>query len=103
MKTFKAIFGNHLIKPDKDIIASSKEYTFNTPNDIKPGDVIESPRYKNKFLHVTEVLDKSYSHVNIKTGELSLTPIQEPEPGPNFPITEIIILDKNQTSGRLVL
>ena len=57
---------NGLPKEEK---AKMRKYSFNTEEDLKVGDVVESGSY-NKPLTVAEVLDEVYGYYNVKTGEL---------------------------------
>lgn len=61
MKTFRATFEG-----------SPKEYSFNTNNDIKVGDEIQTNEYKAKIT-ITEVLEESFKYFNFKTKELTNT------------------------------
>lgn len=65
MKTIFVIFTKEL-NPN---VNKFKKYTFNTSDEVKVGDIIASPNYETP-IYVSDVLDKSYSYVNLSTGEL---------------------------------
>ncbi len=69
MKTIKGVFTNNIIE-DQDILDSRRKYTFNVTDDnVKVGDMIQSPHYR-QLIQVTEISeDPIVDHVSAETGE----------------------------------
>lgn len=68
MKTVLVIYSNHRLP--LTTIGNRKKYAFNTEDDLKPGDMLNTTAYDTK-LQVVKVLDKSFKYYNEATGELS--------------------------------
>ena len=68
MKTVLVVFTNSRLSDTSKM----KRYTFNTSEDLKKGDLIESSTYDTK-MQIVEVLKEKFNYVNTKTGDLTTT------------------------------
>lgn len=68
MKTFKAVFTKEMVPVSE--AESMKQYTFNTEDEINFSQYFYSEEYK-KHLQITFIYGEPYTHVNVKTGEVS--------------------------------
>lgn len=71
MKTFFVIYAAEYVS-DKEIKAAykAKRYAFNTEDDVKVGDRLNSSSYSTEMT-VVEVLDTNYKYYNLSSGDLS--------------------------------
>ena len=65
MKTIKGIYTQQRIADD-DFARNEQQYTFNTEENIKVGDMIQTNEYRNK-IQVTEILSEVFVFLNTKT------------------------------------
>ena len=69
MKTILCVYTNTKITSSKEL-GKLKRYSFNTPDDLKEGDLIETKEYSTN-LQIVKVLDKAFKYFNGSTGQLS--------------------------------
>lgn len=94
MKTFFVVYiNNKSTTVDEANRTKMTKYSFNTEEDVKVGDILESDKYSSPML-VTEVLSKAYKYYNSQSGDLS----DEPTSTKCYPIRTMVISeskDKN--------
>ena len=84
MKTVLGIYTHNKLSSKEAL--KKKKYAFNTDQDLKVNDLIESNEFSTP-IQIVQVLDKSFNYVNIATGDLS----HEITSTNQFPVREIII------------
>jgi len=89
MKTVLVVFTNKKLEDT----SKQKRYTFNTAEDLKPGDLIDSASYDTN-IQIVDILEEKFSYVNIKTGDLT----NKLNSTSCYPIRELILKEEDQSN-----
>ena len=105
MKTIQTVFlkGKKGDVPTLEEVATRPRYTFNGPDELTEGDVLQSNNYNNRIMVVGVLVGEPYTHYNPKTKDLDRIDSMSEVMEDYYPIAEMGLVDVLDTIVRCKL